>query len=306
MNIQKYLAFTTTVECGSLTKAAKLLGYTQSGISHMISDLEDEWGVVLLERNRSGVRISSDGLKLLPHVQSICATQKELMVELDALHGLDSGLIRIGVFSSVATHWLPGIIKVFQGDYPNIEFELLLGDYTEIEHWITIGRVDFGFLSLPVNPSLESVPLDNDPLLAVLPENHPLTLLSCIPIAALAAEPFILLERSAKTEITGLFESRGLTPWSRFTTWDDYAVMSMVESGLGVSILPSLIMKRAPYRIVKRPLEGYPTRQIGYVMKSSKTASLAVKKFLTYLHYRGEAHSETFPDQPELRGTTLP
>lgn len=286
MNIQKYMAFSTTVECGSLTKAAKLLGYTQSGISHMISDLESEWGTVLLERNRSGVRISSDGLKILPYIQSICATQKDLMVELDALHGLDSGLIRIGLFSSVATHWLPNIIKVFQGDYPNIEFELLLGDYTEIEHWITIGRVDFGFLSLPVNANLESVPLDNDPLVAVLPEGHPLTMLSCIPIASLAEEPFILLERSAKTEITALFESRGLSPRARFTTWDDYAVMSMVESGLGVSILPSLIMKRAPYRIVKRPLEGYPTRKIGYVMKSAKSASLAVKKFLTYLSYR--------------------
>jgi DNA-binding transcriptional LysR family regulator len=74
----------------------------------------------------------------------------------------------------VATHWLPKIIKEFQKSYPNIDYELLLGDYTEIEEWIAEGRVDCGFLRLPTRPEFETIFLEQDKLLAILPEDHPL------------------------------------------------------------------------------------------------------------------------------------
>ena len=106
--------------------------------------LEKEWGVTLLERSKYGVKPTSDGMKLLPYAQNICADFDKLKMQVDELKGLQSGLIRIGTFSSVATHWLPNIIKEFQKDYPNIDYEILLGDYTEIEEWIHTGRVDCG------------------------------------------------------------------------------------------------------------------------------------------------------------------
>lgn len=129
MNIQKYLSFVKTVEYGSFTKAAEMLNYTQSGISRMIADLEKEWNVTLLERRKTGVKLTSDGMKLLPYVKNVCEEYGRLQAEVGELNGLQSGLIRIGTFSSVATHWLPSIIKAFQHDYPNIDYELLLGDY---------------------------------------------------------------------------------------------------------------------------------------------------------------------------------
>ena len=114
MSIQKYKAFLKTVECGSFTEAAKELDYSQSGISRMIGDLENEWSMTLLERDRSGICLTSDGLKILPHVQSVCSEYDKLMFKIDELKGLDYGLIRIGTFSSVATHYLPKIIMEFQ------------------------------------------------------------------------------------------------------------------------------------------------------------------------------------------------
>lgn len=291
MSIQKYMAFIRTLEYGSLTKAAQALGYTQSGISHMINDLEAEWGIALLERKRFGVQITSDGKKILPHIQNVCNAHQKLLTEIEELHGLNSGLIRVGTFSSVATHWLPNIIKSFQSDYPNIEFELLLGDYTEIESWIIEGRVDCGFLRLPIKPELESIFLEQDKLLVILPENHPMAEREYFPISCLVGEPFMLLEKGAKAEISEIFEKHNIIPNVRFTTWDDYAIMSMVENGLGISILPELILKRTPYRIVKKELEVAAYRKIGLVLKDSKTASLAVKHFLEYLQYRNCANS---------------
>ena len=286
MNIQKYLSFVKTVEHGSFTKAAEMLNYTQSGISRMIADLEKEWNVTLLERGKSGVKLTSDGMKLLPYVKSVCEEYGRLQAEVGELNGLQSGLIRIGTFSSAATHWLPNIIKAFQRDYPNIDYELILGDYTEIEDWIASGRVDCGFLRLPSRPEFESIFLERDRLLAVIPEKHKYADLEKFPIAALCEDPFMLLEKGAKAEISAVFERNGLKPNVRFTTWDDYAVMSMVESGLGNAILPQLILKRVPYHILAKELDVPAYRDIGLVLKSRKNASAAVKKFIEYLKFR--------------------
>ena len=255
MNIQKYQAFVKTVEYGSFTKAAEKLNYSQSGISGMINDLEQEWKVTLLERGKAGIKLTSDGTKLLPYAKNICNDFEKLQMQVDEINGLQSGLIRIGTFSSVATHWLPNIIKEFQKDYPNIDYELLLGDYTEIEKWIDEGRVDCGFLRLPTNQDFETIFLEQDKLLAIIPENHPLKDCDKFPVKELCDEPFMLLEKGAKAEISEIFERCNLTPNVHFTTWDDYAVMSMVESGLGISILPELILKRIPYKIITKELD---------------------------------------------------
>ncbi len=286
MNLQKYLSFVKTVEYGSFTKAAEILNYTQSGVSRMIADLEKEWKITLLERSKYGIKPTSDGMKLLPYAQNLCAEFDKLQMQIDEIRGLDSGLIRIGTFSSVATHWLPNIIKEFQKDYPNIDYELLLGDYMEIEEWIHTGRVDCGFLRLPTHQEFETIFLHQDKLMAIIPENHPLSHLEKFPIAALCDAPFMLLEKGEKTEISEIFERNNLRPNVKFITWDDYAVMSMVESELGVAILPELILKRVPYRIVSKELDVPAYRNIGLALRSKKNASLAVKKFLDYLSYR--------------------
>ena len=286
MNIQKYMAFVKTVECGSFTKAAVALNYTQSGISRMIKDLEMDWGVALLERNRAGVSLTSDGLKLLPQLKRICNEHELLKMQVKDLHGMKAGLIRIGTFSSVATHWLPNMIKLFQKDYPKIHFELLLGDYTEIENWILEGRVDFGFLRLPAKANIETIFVENDRLLVILPQDHPFSSCETFPIHELMNSPFMLLEKGANSDMIEIFEQHHISPQVQFTTWDDYAIMSMVENGLGISILPELILQRIPYQVVAKELEVPAFRKIGIAMRDQKTVPLAVKRFLEYIPHR--------------------
>ena len=286
MNIHKYMAFVKSAEYGSFTKAADALNYTQSGISRMINDLESEWGVSLFERGRTGISLTSDGLKLFPQLKRICNEHEILLRQVEDLQEMNSGIIRIGTFSSVATHWLPNMIKFFKMDYPNIEFELLLGDYTEIESWIIEGRVDFGFLRLPANAEMETLHLEQDRLLVVMPQDHPLADGDKFPIIELLNSPFMLLEKGAKAEISEIFEKHQISPTISFTTWDDYAIMSMVENGLGISILPELILHRVPYKIIAKELEVPAFRNIGIAMREQKALSLAAKSFLEYLSYR--------------------
>ncbi|TWK22848.1 HTH-type transcriptional regulator GltC [Bacillus licheniformis] len=286
MNIQKYVAFVKVVELGSFTKAAQSLDYTQSGISRMINDLETEWGVSLFERGRAGINLTSDGLKLLPQLKRICNEHEILMTQIEELHDIKTGMIRIGTFSSVATHWLPNMIRIFKKDYPKIDFELLLGDYTEIESWILNGRVDFGFVRLPSKPDLDTIFVEQDRLLVVMPLNHPLASCEKFPIDNLLNSPFMLLEKGAKAEISEIFEMHQISPQVNFTTWDDYAIMSMVENGLGISILPELILKRIPHKIIAKELEIPAFRNIGIATRDQKSLSLASKEFLEYLSYR--------------------
>ena len=173
-SILKYIAFLKTVRCGRFTYTSEMLGYSQSGISRMIRDLDRDWEVVFMDRGPQRVCLTSDGTKLIEHVKAVCTEYHKLQVKIDEVNGLQSGIIRIGTFSSVATHWLPQIIKEFQKDFPGIDYELLLGDYTEIEQWITEGRVDCGFIRIPTKQEFEVIELYNDRLLAVIPEAHPL------------------------------------------------------------------------------------------------------------------------------------
>ena len=300
VKIRKLAALVKAVEQGSFTKAAAALNYTQSGISRMIADVEAEWGVVLLERGRSGVTLTSDGLKLFPQIQRVCNERELLIAQVDDLRGCQSGLIRIGAFSSVATHWLPDMVRAFRETHSKVDFEILLGDYSEIESWIHEGRVDFGFLRLPTDMPFETVSLEErDRLLVILPEGHPLAGCDAFPMKALEEEPFMLLEKGGKAEISAVFERNGLTPRVFFTTWDDYAIMAMVEKGLGISILPELILQRVPYRIVAKELEKPAYRNIGIAMRSRRHLPSAAKRFLGYLPQGRRIAADLPPDSPQ-------
>lgn len=285
-NLQKYQAFITTVDCGSFTKAAEILGYAQSSVSKMIADLEAEWNIILLERSRAGVQPTSDGLTMLPYARDLLSSYRKVQEQASSLSGVTTGMIRVGTFSSVAAHWLPSIIQRFQEDYPGIRYEFLLGDYEEIEQWIFEGRVDCGFLRLPTKSEYETIPLARDEYVAVLPAGHPLTKKEVLDPSDMEGQPFMLLEHGGRTEVTELLELHKVKPDIRFTTWDDYAILSMVESGLGIGVLPKLILRRVPYQVEVRSFSDPFYREIGLALRSSSTASAAVKKFIQYLKYR--------------------
>lgn len=283
ITLQRYIAFIKTVELHSFSKAAAALQYSQPAISRMVKSLEDECGVSLLERNSKNVELTSDGMEIFPYIKSVCASYDKLMDKVSELHGLQSGIIRIGGFSSVSTHWLPDVIEAFQNDYPNINYELLQGDYNEIEIWVSEGRVDCGIVPLPTLPELDTIPLYREELLAVVPKDHPLAARRRFPVKALCDYPFMLNEKGGESAITRYLKEQGITPNIRLTTWDDYAVMRMVEKGMGISIVSKLNLERAPYDIVAKELDVPAYRDIALILRDKANAPLIVKKFIEYL-----------------------
>ncbi len=279
----KYLAFVKTVEKGSFTKAARDLDYAQSSVSKMVSDLEKEWRMTLLERSKNGVCLTSAGEQVMPFLRRVLSEHQKLEGQISQMNGIETGQVRIGTFSSVAINWLPDIFAKLQKDYPGIEYEMLLGDYEEVERWIEEGRVDCGFLRLPTVAKFDAILLKQDEYKVVLPEGHFLTPKESVPIEDLNGLPFLLLEHGGKTEVSDLLERYHVQPDIRFTTWEDFAIMAMVEKGMGVGILPDMILQRIPYRIQIRSLKEPYYRQIGLAMKDKEHLAPAVKKFIEYL-----------------------
>ena len=287
-NLAKYIAFIKTAETGSFTRAVENLNYAQSTVSKIIADLEKEGGVTLLERSRSGVRLTSCGERVLPLARAVLNDQRELNGYIDQINGIKAGVVKIGTFASVAVNRLPNIFARLCKDYPDIEYEVLLGDYDEIERWIDEGRVDCGFLRTPADPSFDTYFLKKDEYKVVLPPKHSLAKNSSVKLSSLNGQPFLLLERGGKTEVSGLLEKNNIHPDIRFTTWKDFAVMAMAEKGLGIGILPSLILKRIPYNVEIRPLETPYYREICLAVKNKNRLTPAVKMFIEYLRFREE------------------
>ena len=281
--MNRYRAFLKVVEVGSYTHAAEILGYTQPALSQMVASLEKEIGITLLYRSRYGVRLTPEGERLFPTIQKTVQQYEALRRMEDEIKGLDSGIVRIGTVSSVSCHWLPGIIRKFWAKYPNVKLVLHQGDYTSICDWVQIGTVDFGFVNPAAAKGLETQVLQTDPFAAVLPKSHPLAQKPSVSLRELAAEPYLLLEEGCYSEPLETFRKLDITPNVRLTMHDDYSILSMVEQGLGYSLLAELVLQKTAYDVAVRPVEEPILRTMALVMKDKRGLSVAAKTFMRFI-----------------------
>lgn len=281
--VNRYIALQKIIELGSFTKAADSLGYTQSSVSQMIASLEDELGIKLLTRSRTGVRLTIEGAELYPFIERSILSYRAMQEKANEIKGLETGIIRVGTISSITCHWMPKLIKGFQKLYPYVQFIFHQGDYTSIQEWIRIGAVDFGIVTPPAVRDMETEIIKDGEMLVILPENHPLAELDSIPLEKLADEPYILMEEGHYSEPLKAFEISGIKPNIKYTIHDDYAIMTMVEAGLGVSILAELVLRRTNYNIVMKPANPPVKRTLAIGYKDKNSLPIASRYFIDYM-----------------------
>lgn len=281
--MNQYNAFIKIIETGSFTKAADELGYTQSAISQMINSLEKELSTTLILRSRSGISLTPDGEEFLPYIKKVHNSYRELIEKSKEMRGLQGGIIRIGTFTSVSSSWLPELIKSFKEIYPSVKFELQQGEYTSITQLIKEGSVDFGFVNPDAVNNLHTIPVKRDEMLAILPNNHELTYYKKITLKELAHEPFILLDEGQLSIPLKFFKENNLEPNIQYRVYDDYTIMSMVEKGLGIAILPELILDKISYNIVKKRISPPIIRTISIAFKDKKTLPIASRYFIDFI-----------------------
>lgn len=281
--MNRYIALQKIVEVGSFSKAAIALGYTQSAISQMIASLENELSIKLLYRSRTGVHLTLEGEDLFPFIQKTTIQYQAMIERSKEIRGLETGVIRIGTISSISCHWLPGLIQKFQKNYPNVQFILHQGDYTTIPEWVRIGEVDFGFVNPDAIKGMKTKFIKEGELRAVLPANHSLAGNASVTLKQLYAEPFLLLEEGALSEPLEAFKTMNLKPNIKLCVHDDYSILSMIEAGIGISILPELVLRKTNYNVAILPIKPVVKRKIGLVMKEKNVMPAASKVFIDFI-----------------------
>lgn len=286
MSVAKYQIFLKTVERGSFTAAARELSFTQSGISHAISSLEEELGVSLLIRSHGGVTPTADGRALMPYFEKMCAMQHQLEQRAADLRGMETGLVKVATFTSVSEKWLPNILKTFQELYPRIEFELLPSNFNnEISDWVLNGQADCGFISLPAPAEkyLDCWLLQQDQWKVIVPCGHPLAGADPFPPEALEKYPLILLDEGDDYEIQAVFDTLGITPKIQYTVQQDQTILAMVSNGLGISIMEELMLDRNEYPVVACSFAKPFYRNIGICVKDKRAISRSTYRFVEHV-----------------------
>ena len=280
MDIKKWRLFADVADTGNFTKSGDRLGYTQSGVSHILKSLEKEVNFPLFIRSKKGVSLTPNAEALLPMARSLVSVYDNLQQQIEEINGLNKGTIFIGTFTSISIHWLPQIILEFQKNYPGIQIELMEGGTDEIIQWIREDRVDFGFLSKNNLSELEWIPLSKDPLVAILPKSAAIPKDGLFPISNLQNQNFIISARGTDYDIHQTLDQANVSPNIRFSSMDDHAIISMVAQGLGMSILPQLTIHGFEDQVSYYPLQPYSERELGIALKNNENLSPASQKFI--------------------------
>ena len=282
METARCRAFLAAAETGSFSRAAEVLRYTPSGVNQLVSALEKEVGFSLFSRSTKGVALTANGQLLLPVIREILH-QEDRLFELSAqMNGLLIGTVTIAAYSSIATHWLPAVIRAFQQDYPHVEIKLMEGIWQEVSQWLEERTADIGFFSYQENMPFEWIPLAEDPMVALLPRSHPLAEAPCYPLENCEQDSFIMPALGCDDDVEALFARSHVHPNIRYTTIENFSAMSMVEQGLGVSVMNRLITEKRICDVAMIPIDPPASITMGAALHSHTEASPAVKMFLKY------------------------
>lgn len=281
--ISRYGIFCKVIELTSFSKVARKIGYSQSAVSQTIKSLEKELGVILIDRKKDGITLTSDGKEFLPYLEAIYSAECALEQKHKEITGLENSIIRLGTFTSVSRNILPQLMKQFKKIYPNVNFILKQGEYTSIQKWVQTNSVDFGFVNSNAVSGIDVEVLYEDEMLAVLPPNHPLAQNEIISLAQLAKEPFILLDEGDYSVIMNAFQKLNLSPQIEYEVYDDYSILAMVRQGLGVSAMYGLVLNGLEKGLQIRPIREKPTRPVALAWQNKNTMSLASRRFMEFI-----------------------
>ena len=282
MGLRKWNVFLAVVDSGSYTKAGEELGYTQAGITQMMKSLEKEVGFPLFHKGHQGVSLTKEGVALLPSIRYLLAANESLNQEISFLTGARKGTLKIGTYTSCSIHWIPGIIRTFKDEYPGIHFDISEGNEAELSKWIRDHKVDIAFTSYQNSSSYHFIHLYDDPMLAVMPKGHPLAAYDEIPIELFESSAFVVSDYTYLNDVHRILKNAGVTPDIKYTSHNDYSILSMVEHNLGISILPELILRGKTGNFEARPLKPYSFRRLGMAVASPTDMSPSMKIFIEY------------------------
>ena len=280
MESKKLEALLMSADLGSFTRAAEVLGYTQSGLTHMMNSLEREVGFPLLERGRYGVRLTAEGAQLAPLAREFLRAGAQLDEAVAQLALTRGGTIRVAAYASMAMHWLPAVIQQFRDGHPNVDVDIRMADNVDSPYkLLSQGKMDVIFVSRQEPGPYDWVPLKDDTMYAVLPLDYA-GAGETFPLHGFDGKEFLMPSQGFDKDILRIFNREGVHPDVRPTVVDDATVVSMVEHGLGISMMTELTLKGRTERVLTLPVEPAAARELGVAVRSLADAPEILRRFI--------------------------
>ena len=282
MDSKKLEILMTAIDLGSFTKASEVVGYTQSGLTHMMDALEREVGFSLLQRDHNGIQLSPQGRQLMPAIREFLQANANLENQINAISEQKKEVIRIAAYASIAMHWLPELIEQFRRQHSGVSVDVQMGSVEEVYRWVREGKVDMAFASRQESSTLDWTPLKPDPLLVILPRDFDTGGSGSLDVRRLEGQEFLMPSLGFHLDIMRVLERCGVTPVIRDTQVSDTVIISMVEHGLGVSILSRLVLKGRSSDVLALPLDPPAVRELGVATLPRKDMRPLARKFLQF------------------------
>ena len=283
MTLRHLNIYVSVFQHGSITRASEALHLAQPSVSLAVRELEEHYRTRLFIRAGRRILPTEAGKEFYgyaPHIVSLFAEMEQKFKNWDA-----EGIFRVGASITIGTHILPDLIGRFQAAYPQLRIEAVIQNSATIEQLILDHSIDVGLVeNQPDQPDLQVIPFLEDALCAIVPPGHPLVGRT-VSLADLARYPFFMREKgSAGREL--LDASFALQQLAVRPAWESpstQAIVSGVARGLGVAVLPYLLVKRdvEEKAVALARLDPPLTRNLHVICHRSKYRSASMDAFLS-------------------------
>ncbi|MBQ3533962.1 MAG: LysR family transcriptional regulator [Clostridia bacterium] len=264
MDSKKLEILMTAADLGSFTKASEVVGYTQSGLTHMMDALEREVGFPLLQRSHNGIRLTEQGTQLMPAIREFLQANANLENQIRTIANQKTGVIRIAAYSSIAMQWMPEILYRFRRLCPEISVDLRMVDHAlEPFELLESGQTDVIFASRQNYSFCDWTPLYREKMYAILPRDYPLVENGVFPLTEFAGKEFLMPHGRFDIDVKAALAPVGIKLNVRASRVDDETVIRMVGRGLGVSMMTELMIRGRTDDVLCVPVSPLTLRELG-------------------------------------------
>ena len=264
MDSKKLEILMTAVDLGSFSKASEVVGYTQSGLTHLVDSLEREIGLTLVRRDHSGIALTEEGEALMPAIREFLRANAKLENRIAAITEKSTRTIRVAAYASIAMRWMPEILYRFRRVCPNIDVDLRMVDNAiEPFELLEKGRTDVIFAAKQAGFSCDWAPLCQDAMYALLPPDYPLDGQETFPIEAFEGKEFLMPYGKFDLDVKAALAANNVKPKIRPCHVDDETVIRMVGKGLGLSMMAEMMIRGRTNGVTAVPIEPATGRELG-------------------------------------------
>ena len=279
MDSKKLEVLMTAADLGSFTKASEVVGYTQSGLTHMMDALEREIGFPLLQRSHNGIQLTEQGAQLMPAIREFLRANANLESQIKAIAEQKNEVIRIAAYASIAMHWMPEILYRFRRLCPEIHVDLRMVDHAlEPYELLEKGQTDVIFASRQHYSFCDWVPLYDEKMYAILPKNYPLNRREVFPLQEFSGQEFLMPYGRFDIDVRAVLEPMGVKLNEKRSRVDDETVIRLVGRGLGVSMMTELMIRGRTDDVLCVPVDPPAIRELGMGTHARKKDSDGIRK----------------------------